>query len=380
MPSSRRSFLQMLGLGAAAGAATRWPLAELSAASIFEPSRQPQPNGPILLDSNENAYGPTAKVLASLQSALVVANRYEHGEYEALINQLASLHRVQPSQVLLGCGSTEILRIAAATFLGPQKKLILASPTFEAIAHDAARTGAEIISVPLNRQFSHDLEAMLARATSPGLVYICNPNNPTGSLTPRKDIENFIARLPANVYVLIDEAYYHFAGTSAAYSSFLDNPVSNPRVIVIRTFSKIYGLAGMRLGYGIASAPVIERMRPHSLPDSVNTIVARSARTALLDTDAIQVAIQRNADDRQEFMNRAQTRNLNPIPSYANFFMMYTGRPVQNIIQHFKDNNILVGRPFPPMNTFLRVSLGTPSQMQEFWRVWDLLHIQMQHH
>jgi histidinol-phosphate aminotransferase len=319
-------------------------------------------------------------VRAALESAVGVANRYEHGEYGNLVDQIASLDHVAHNQVLLGCGSSEILCMAAAAFLGPGKKLVQAAPTYDAMAHYAQAFGTDIVRVPLDRQFSHDLDAMLARATSPGLVYICNPNNPTGTLTARHDLENFIAKLPPNVYVLIDEAYHHFVGTSPAYASFIDRPLDDPRVIVARTFSKIYALAGIRLGYAIGSAQTIDRMRPYQFNFSVNTIAARVGMTALSDTEAVQAAVKRNADDRQDFFNRAQTRNFNPIPSQTNFVMMNTERPVDQIIEHFRKNNILVGRPFPPMSTFLRVSLGTPPQMGDFWRVWDLLHIQRSHH
>lgn len=380
MAFSRRNFMKAAGLGAAGSAVARWPIAAISTGSIFEPLRAAEPEGSIVLSNNENAYGPSEKVRAALQTAVGFANRYEHGEYENLIDQIASLHHVARNQVLLGCGSSEILSMAAAAFLGPGKKLVIASPTYEAMAHHGETFGAEIVRTPLTRQYSHDLEAMLGRATSPGMVYICNPNNPTATLTPRSDIESFLNKLPPNVYVLIDEAYHHFVGASPAYASFIDRPLDDPRVIVTRTFSKIYALAGTRLGYAIASAQTINRMRPFQFHYSVSTIAARVGMIALDDTEGVRTAAKRNADDRQDFFNRAQTRNFNPIPSQTNFVMMNVERPVEEVIEHFQKNNILVGRPFPPMNTFLRISLGTPPQMGDFWRVWDLMHIQKSHH
>src|SRR5207245_2354248 len=143
--------------------------------------------------------------------------------------------------------------------------------------HYARSAGAEVISVPLTATFAHDLDTMLARTgTSSTLVYICNPNNPTASLTPRNDIESFIGKLPGNSYVLIDEAYHHYAGQSAMYASFLDRSVENERVIVSRTFSKIYGLAGLRLGYGIASARTVKQMNAYATIDNVNGVVVRA--------------------------------------------------------------------------------------------------------
>jgi histidinol-phosphate aminotransferase len=270
--------------------------------------------------------------------------------------------------------------MAAGAFLGAGKRLVIANPTFEAIEHYAESSGAGIVRVPLNRQHGYDLETMLAHASPPGLVYIANPNNPTGTLTPRKTLESFIRALPANAYVLIDEAYHHYAGASPSYASFLDHPMDDARLIITRTFSKIYGMAGMRLGYGIASVQAAEQMRPYQLQFNVNTIAARAAIAALADAESVEVAARRNANDRQDFINRAETRNYNPIPSHTNFVMMDTELAAEGIIEHFRKNNILVGGPFPSMNTFIRISLGTPGQMEEFWRVWDLMHIQKSHH
>ena len=286
---------------------------------------------------------------------------------------------MKPEQVLLGCGSTEILRVAAQAFLGRGKTLLQASPTFEAIEHYARSAGAELLSLPLTHQYEHDLQGMLERAnTATTLVYICNPNNPTGTITPRKKIEEFIAKLPSTTFVLIDEAYHHYAGVSAMYASFLDRPVDDERVIVSRTFSKVYGLAGLRLGYGIASLETARRIRPFSTRDNVNGIVARAGMAALDDQEAVKEFVKRTTSDRQEFYNQSQGRSLKPIDSRANFVMMDTHRPAKQIIEHFRQHNILIGRRFPTMDSHIRVSLGTPPEMLEFWRVWDLLpHVDM---
>ncbi|PYV77897.1 MAG: hypothetical protein DMG96_09740, partial [Acidobacteria bacterium] len=181
----------------------------------------------------------------------------------------------------------------------------------EAIEHYARAAGSEAISVRLTSGFVHDLDAMLARATaSTTLVYICNPNNPTATLTPRKDVENFITKLPASTFVIIDEAYHHYAGQSGMYASFIDRPLDDERVIVARTFSKVYGLAGLRLGYAVTSPKIIERMRKFAIEDNINAIVTQAAGAALEDTDAIDAFIQRNTDDRQEFFNQAMARAL----------------------------------------------------------------------
>src|SRR6266567_3794111 len=372
---SRRGFLRSLGAGTAAGIAVRWPLTGTPRGVTFEASRPEQNDGFIRLNSNENAYGPSTKVADAIKCSSGRPNRYPRMQYNWLVERIAGVNSVKPEQVLLGCGSTEILRVAAFAFLGSGKQLIQASPTFEAIEHYARAAGSEVISVRLTPAFAHDLAGMLARASaSTTLVYICNPNNPTASLTPRKDLENFISKLPASTFVMIDEAYHHYAGQSGMYASFIDRPLDDDRVIVTRTFSKVYGLAGLRLGYAVASAPkVIQQMRKFLTEDNINAIATRAAGAALDDVDAVNDFVQRNTNDRQEFFNQAMARALKPIDSHANFVMINIFQPAEEVIQHFRKNNILIGRPFPPMDTYIRISLGCPEEMREFWRTWDML-------
>jgi histidinol-phosphate aminotransferase len=370
MPS-RRDFLR-IGAGAVT-AAIPWRLAADGAPSLASTPGAPD-DGFILLHSNENAYGPSVKVLDAITSAAQNSNRYPRMRYNSLAEKIAGIHHVPPDRVLLGCGSTEILRVAACAFLGRGKQLLCASPTFEAIEHYAASVDSEIIPVPLTSAFAHDLEAMLGRVgSSTGLVYICNPNNPTASLTPRKDLETFISKIPASTLVVLDEAYHHYAGASGMYASFLDHPFNDQKLIVLRTFSKVYGLAGLRLGYAIASPKVIQEMRRFVTQDNVNAIATETGFVALDDADGINDFIQRNANDRQEFFNQAMARALKPIDSHANFVMMNMFHPAQDVIQHFRKNNILIGRQFPPMDTYIRVSLGRAEEMRVFWQTWDLL-------
>ncbi len=369
MSLSRRNFLRHVGLGAAAaGAVTALPLSE-SLLFAGEPPRTARPGGPLLLNSNENAYGAFPSVHAAMQRALEECNRYP--EDDRFVERVAALHKVKVEQVLAGCGSTEILKIAASAFTGPGKKLVQASPTFEALGAYARARGAEVVRVPLDKNFAHDLDAMLAACGSDaGLVYICNPNNPTASLTPRSDLEAFLKKLPAGVVVLMDEAYHHFVD-SPEYTSFLDRPAESQQVLVARTFSKVYGLAGARLGYSVAPLQVSRAMRPHRLFDSGNQMVLHGAMAALDDSAALHAAVRRNARDRAEFLRQAGKRKITVVSSQANFVMMHTGRPVREVIAHFRQQNILVGRPFPPMETYVRVSLGRPAEMQAFWKAWD---------
>ena len=371
MITSRRGFLRWLGASGTAGMAMHWPMIFASRATTLEPSMRD--DGFIRLDRNENAYGPSPKVEEVIRSS-VGANRYALKESRWLLEKIASLNHVKSDQVLLGCGSTEILRMACFAFLGVGKQLIQASPTFEAIERYARSAGSDVISVPLTPAFAHDLNGMQARASaSTTLVYICNPNNPTASLTSRKEIESFIDNLPRSTFVIIDEAYHHYAGQSGMYASFIDRRFDDERVIVTRTFSKVYGLAGLRLGYAVASPEVISRMQKFVTEANVNAVVTHAAAAALDDVSGTDDFIQRNTNDRQEFFNQAMARAVKPIDSHANFVMMNTFHPAEEVIEHFRKNNILIGRPFPPLDTHIRISLGRTEEMRAFWRAWDRL-------
>lgn len=359
-----------MGAGAAAAAVARVPLADLAWA---EPPRVKTPGGPILLNSNENPYGAFASVHQALTEAQSICNRYPNQQGEELTAALAALHKVKPEQIVIGNGSVDILRMAALAFCGPSKALVQASPTFEALAAYAKRCGAPIMTAPLRADYAHDLEAMRKPARGAGLIYICNPNNPTGSITPRKDIETFLKQLGNDgPYVLIDEAYHHFA-ESPDYVSFLERPVDYPRLIVARTFSKIYAMAGLRLGYSVSTKEVAERLNDFAVFDSPNNAAALAGMAALKDNTAEQQMARKILADRAEFMQQAQARKLHVIPSQANFMMVKTGKPVKQVIEHFQKRNILIGRPFPPMETYARISLSTAGDMTAFWKAWDQL-------
>jgi len=367
--TSRRAFLR---LGSSMVAAAALPsFAEASTPDAFRAGRD---SAFIRLDSNENAYGPSPRVAAALKSAVDFVNRYPRAEREALAERIAAFSRVEREEVILGCGSTELLRAAANAFLGQGKQLVQASPTFAAMEHYARAAGSEVASVPLTAGFAHDLDGMLARIkASTGLVYICNPNNPTASLTPRKDLEAFLRQLPVSTHVLIDEAYHHFAGSSGMYASFIDHRLADERLIVTRTFSKAYGLAGLRLGYAVSSPKTIEHMRMLMTEENINAVGAQAAITALADVDGVNDLVQRNANDRQEFFNQAMARALKPIDSHANFVLMNTLHPAKDVARHLREQGVLIAAGFPRMDTYIRVSLGRPEEMRAFWQGWDML-------
>jgi len=384
MSVSRRKLLRDIGVGAVVGAAAPalrgFPLtsateaARANSVAADQLSRVATAADPVLLYRNENPYGPSEKVLAVLRESVASGNRYPRTEYDTLIGKLAALHNVKPEQIVLGCGSGEILGMAALAFLKPGKKLVQAAPTFPSLGKLAQGAGIEVASVPLNKRYEHDLAVMQdAARASTGIVYIVNPNNPTGTITPRKDIEAFIGKLPSDVIVLIDEAYHHFVTPNTAYESFLERHFDDPRIVVSRTFSKIYGLAGMRIGYAVAT-PELAKKLPAGFPNwSVSVVSARAASAALDDVDYVRLGIKRNTDDRQEFMNQVNARMLRAIDSQANFVMVNPMRPPDEVIEHLKKNHILIGPKYPVLDKYIRVSLGTPNEMQAFWRAWDLL-------
>jgi histidinol-phosphate aminotransferase len=353
------------------------PLAEASAAVRGPAVLSGAANNAIAtvrLNRNENAYGPSKKVIAAMWGAMFDANRYPELETEVLQVRLAVLHGVAPEQIVLGCGAGDIIRMAVNAFVGSDKTLVTAIPTFDLVPEVARRAGAKVVGVALNRNYAHDLRAMRASSDpATGLVYICNPNNPTGSLTPRQDIDSFIKSLPPETYVLIDEAYHHYVSRSADYASFIDRRLDDDRVIVMRTFSKMYGLAGLRIGYAVSAPRTACQLNSSRLSEPVNIVAAKAAVAALEDVNHVRECVQKNADDRQEFLDQANARMVRAIDSHTNFVMLNTSGSALNVIEHFRENNVTLPQPFPLCDNYIRVSLGTKAEMCEFWRVWDLM-------
>jgi histidinol-phosphate aminotransferase len=373
MTISRRKFFR----NCAVGAVTSVPLSArdgFSLPALLAAPDSPEAQSPICLGKNENAYGPSPKVKQAMEESLGLASRYPDLEFKRLAETISALHGVKTEQVVLGCGSSEILRMAAAAFLGPGKNLVIAMPTFDLLAEDARRLGSSVTAVPLTKQYAHDLDTMLAKVgPSTSLVYICNPNNPTGSITRRQNLETFIHALPPKVAVIVDEAYHHYVAESSSYASFIDRPLNDDRVIVTRTFSAMYALAGLRVGYAIASPQVAGQLAASKIPSGINVVAARAAAAALTDTEYVRVRLQQNENDRQEFLNQANARMDRVIDSHTNFVLLKTGGHAPDVIEHFKRHNILLGPFIPSMPAYVHVTLGTPEEMKEFWRICELL-------
>lgn len=332
-------------------------------------------NEVVNLNFNENPFDRSPLILPALQKALKNAAIYPDKAHDAFITKLAEYHHVQQDQLLVENGLSSILRLVAETFLGNEKTLIVADPTFDSLASYAKERGAKIVRVPLRDDYSHDLDSMLAQVdSSTKLIYICNPNNPTGTITPRDQIEDFLDKLPQDVYVFIDEAYHHFAVGSPQYISFIEKPIKDDRLIIGRTFSKIYGLAGMRLGYACSTANTIQKLKKYQATDS-NNVAALMAGLAALDDESWMIqTINKFNEIRDEFYLQAAARGLKYIPTHANFIMLdIEGRSFQSVLEHFAKHKIMLGREFPPMHGHVRISFGLPEQMELFWLVWDKL-------
>src|SRR6266702_4485938 len=334
---SRRKFAQLLSAGAAAAlvrpALSVGKLPEHSAAST----------GVVRLSANENPYGPSPKALKAMTDSFGLACRYPDEHNNVLIERLAKLNNVGRDQILLGDGSGEILKLCAETFTGPQNgKLVAANPTFEAILSNASASGAEVVKVPLTADFAHDLPKMLAAARG-GLIYVCNPNNPTASITPKDQLRDFIAKSPRDTMILVDEAYFHYAD-SPDYESMIPLVKDHPNLIVARTFSKIYGMAGLRCGYCVAQPETVKRMHPFQMWDSVNIMALAAATASLDDPDQVTNGRRLNSEAKTFVTSELDKMGYTSIPSQANFIMFDCKRPVVPLIQAMKQRNVHVGR------------------------------------
>ena len=354
---SRRRFAHLLGIGAAAAVVR--PRISLARASA-----QPAKSGVVRLSANENPYGPSPRALDAMRGDFAASCRYPDEANDQLIESLAKLNGVSRDQILLGDGSSEILEICAAAFTGRDRKLAAADPTFEAILGYAKAGGADVVKVPLTNSYAHDL-TKIGAAVRGGLVYICNPNNPTASITPKEDLRAFINTAPRETAILVDEAYFHFAD-SPEYESVIPLIKDHANLIVARTFSKIYGMAGLRCGYAIAQKETIERMKPHQMWDSVNCM-ALAAATASVD-DADQVATNRKLinDAKAATVAQLDTMGYKTIRSQANFIMFDCKRPIVPLIAAMKQRNVMVGRLFPALPNHMRLTIGKPEEMEAF--------------
>lgn len=369
MSLSRRRFVS--GLAVALGYAGFRPgdvFAQGRAGQIPGARREPIDLDKVVkLNNNENPYGPPESVMRAMNSAWKWANRY--GTPDAgLSDAIQELHGVKPENILLGAGSGEILDAAAVTFLLGGKKVLGVEPTYGSVYQRAALIKSEAIKIPLKPDYTQNIPALIEaanrHASEIGLLYLCNPNNPTGIIVPKDEVRQLLDEIPKDLPVLIDEAYHHFVD-NPSYATSIPYVLEGRPVIVTRTFSKIAGLAAMRLGYGIAPAALIQRMRPFTT-GSQNVLVKFGGAASIRDTAAQATVKALNIQVREKTMAELRTYGYEVLPSDTNFFMVGVRRNVQDVAQEFRKRDILVGRPFPPMTEHLRVSVGTEAEMTRF--------------
>ncbi len=321
----------------------------------------------VKLNYNENPYGPSESAIASMTEAFKYSMRYGYPD-RGVEAAIAEHHGVSRDNILLGAGSGEILEVVGLALLDGGKKVVGVDPTYGAVYSHASGIHADAIRVPLNEDYSQNIPALI-RATNKhyrevGFVYVCNPNNPTGRSVSAAEIRQLLDGIPEDVPVLIDEAYHHFV-EDPAYASAIPYVLEGRRVVVARTFSKLYGMAAMRLGFAISTPEMIKVMEPYST-GSVNALAKWGAVAAMEDT-----ASQKRVRDvtialRKQTADELMKMGYDVIPSETNFFMMHTGRPVRDVITAFRKRGVAVGRPFPPMLEHLRVSIGTEKEMVRF--------------
>jgi histidinol-phosphate aminotransferase len=359
---SRRAFAGTVGAALGAGLFSRWSGASPQTAAAAPAAA----GGWIQLSSNENPYGPCARAVEAISRLREAAPRYPDAVEEELRESIARHHGVSADRVVLGNGSSEILRMAAAAFLAPGRTVLAAEPTFEAVLGYARVTPAEAVKVPLTPDFRHDLPRMAASCDArTGLVYVCNPNNPTGTIVGGTELERFLAQAPASAVVLVDEAYHHFV-ESPAYRSAAAWLDRFPNVVVARTFSKIYGMAGLRLGYALASAANARTLNSHASWNNVNAAALAAGLASLADASVVPGQRRLLNGTRNWLCSELAKDGRRYIPSETNFLMIHVGGDVAPVIAAFRERRIRVGRRFPSMPDWLRITVGTREETAAF--------------
>jgi histidinol-phosphate aminotransferase len=320
----------------------------------------------IKLASNENPLGPGPKTVAAIQSALPELARYPDGSGFALKRALSAKHNLATEQITLGNGSNEILELLARTFLTPESEVIFSQHSFAVYPLVTQAVGAKGKSVPaLN--YGHDLDAMLAAVTAnTRMVFIANPNNPTGIYIQHSEVEAFIKALPEQVLCVLDEAYYEFVDTNDHFDSvtWLDH---FPNLIITRTFSKAYGLAGLRVGYGLSSSLIADLLNRVRQPFNNNTLALVAAEAALADQEYLQKSVQLNRQGMKQLTDAFTSLGLPWLPSSGNFVSVDVKREAMPIYESLLRKGVIV-RPVAnyEMPHHLRISIGTYEENKFF--------------
>ncbi len=368
MPSTRRTFLRTLGLGGAGLLAVPdWVHARGLEAATAEPFAPHASAADLIkLDSNENPNGPVPAARRAIMESFRRAALYPSSSEVEVREAIAKANGVATDQVMLGCGSGEILRLAVQAFCSPSRHLVTALPSFESPATYARTLGLPLREVPIRGDFSMDLDAMLAQVRGAGLVFFCNPNNPTGHVIGKRESDAFVRAVLAadpEVVVLVDEAYHEFVD-DPSYATSLPLIATHPRVVVSRTFSKIYGIAGMRAGYAFGQPATLARMNALRLPNGIGGLTQAAAIAALGDPAQVEKEARLNREALLFTTRFFRDAGYDVVPSQANFVLVHIRRDANEFRTAARAAGVAVGRAFPPLTNHTRISIGTMDEMR----------------
>lgn len=354
-PFSRRSFLQLSAAAAAFQIVTEPMLAAAA-------RRRPFSKDAVMIDSNENPLGPSQSARDAISAIIPLGGRYLDTLTEDLVHTFAQQEGLNPDGVYVFPGSSPPLRFAVVAFTSPQKSYVTADPGYEAGVFAASATGARVVKAPLTKTYSHDVKAMIAAAPDAGLFYVCNPNNPTGTLTPHSDIEYLVENKPKGSIVMVDEAYIHFCDAPST----LNFVKAGKDVVVLRTFSKTYGMAGLRCGFAIARPDLLEKITDRSGWNFMPVTAVAAASASLKEASLVPERKRINAAVRQETFQWLDRNGYSYIPSESNCFLLDTKRPGKQVIDAMAQQNVFIGRIWPIMPTCVRITVGTHDEMEKF--------------
>ncbi|MBN8250215.1 histidinol-phosphate transaminase [Priestia flexa] len=320
----------------------------------------------VKLASNENPYGCSNRVKEAIYEELNHMALYPDGYSAELRTALAEYLHVKDEQLIFGNGSDEVIQIICRALLSPETNTVMATPTFPQYRHNAVIEGAEIREVPL-RNGDHDLSAMLSAIDEQTtVVWVCSPNNPTGTYVKQKDLMEFIKQVPKHTLIVMDEAYYEYAAQEEDFPQTVDLLDEYENLIVLRTFSKAYGLASLRIGYGIANEALLQRIEPAREPFNTSRMAQKAAVEALKDQDFINECKRKNEDGLQQYYAFCEKNGLNYYPSYTNFVLIDFGQPGDEVFQFLLERGYIVrsgnALGFP---TSARITIGTKEQNEQ---------------
>ncbi len=354
---SRRSFLQ---LSAAATAAMAFRIA--TEPSLAAAERKPVPPGAVVIDANENPLGPCDAARKAISDITPQGGRYSFWLTEDLVKAFTEAQGLKPGYVRVFPGSGEPLHFSVLAFTSPAKSYVTADPGYEAGMRAAKFSGARIAKAPLTKTYSHDIKAMLAAGPDAGVFYVCTPNNPTGTMTSHSDIERLLAEKPKGSVVLVDEAYIHFSDGISA----LDLVKADRDVIVLRTFSKIYGMAGLRCGIAIARPDLLAKLETYGGWGPLPITAVAAATASLKHAQLVPERKRVNAAIRQKTFDWLDRQGYSYVPSESNCFMLDTKRPAKEVIDAMTARNVFIGRIWPVWPTYTRITIGTQDEMEAF--------------